>query len=256
MLSGRKTFERKQLSLLYTGTEDYSRLDQVWKDGRFSNETLANQARNYFTEESLEARQPVPREFQVVVYGWGLPLYSGLMSKLRQVQDEFNQVLGGIVTYNVKPHNLGTELFRVKMPDDKISEDDIETSKAVAAAILRETKAFQILYKGVGVTPEGVLVVPGFDPTGSVDYLREQFALEMPYASPHQIPWKHIPLGRITEPVDDVHFGQLRNWVANHKENFLGNPIITRIKLDRETQWYGEKKQIVLELPLSTENLI
>ena len=228
-------------------------LNETWAHDDFLPAEIS-ESRKIFTPESLDRRIPVTKKYEVWAWVWGAPLPYCLTKELEGVQQQVKEILGSTMAYFVEPRLQGTELSRLKMPEDELTNEEIDRARRVARVYLSEECPFQVDYEGIGITPKAVLVAKGYDSSGVVPKIRRELESRVHYASKNQSSLVHIPLGRILEQVGPKKFERLKEFVYDNWERPLGNVIVSRINLVHERQWYDEK-EVIDTIPLHPGNV-
>src|SRR5262245_57615626 len=79
--------------------------------------THLDSSRRLYTDESLQERNPAPRDLEVFGLLSGLPFSQEFRDALAHKQEEISAILDGRLHYWVKADNLGLEYFVFKWPD-------------------------------------------------------------------------------------------------------------------------------------------
>lgn len=197
----------------------------------------------------LTAECPIPRQFEVWTCLAGLPLPDPLTAQLEVVAAElFSLLPPGTRFYAVKPQLYHWELFIIKRPAETLDDRQLREAGERLGRVLRGTPPIALRYRGVLVTPDGTAIVRGF---GEFDRLREQLRTAIPFASPHQSRLGHISLGRILDPIGEMAFKQLQDFVTDALDRDYGTFYITQAHYVHERRWYMEACETIRTLPFA-----
>jgi hypothetical protein len=221
--------------------------DATWATQDFLEENLAV-SRNLFTPESLLARQPRPKELDVVALLGGLPFPTDFVEALVKTQREICAILGERLHYWVAPANLGLEFCVFKWPSDPWNDEWLGVLQDVLAS-LREP-SFRFHVRGVQVNPDGCVIAKGFDENAVLFRIREQVRAEVSFLPAKQSGWAHVPLGRILEPVGADRFAELYRYIQSRNHSAIATAEIDSMKVVRETRWYMEARTTLAEYAL------
>jgi hypothetical protein len=204
-------------------------------------------SRRLFTHESLELRDPVTKDFNVIALLYGLPFNVEQLEILGSYVLDLKDILGNTLNYFVKPQNFGLELCVLKWPEEKGDKKLILNVQNCISGLAREQLSeIEIEIHGMQINPDGCVVARGVDKNGEFRKLRRIIFEMVPQLPKRQSQWVHIPIGRVLEPVDDKKFRRLIHYFEDSiqsKPLFFGN--IGSLKMIEEFQWYMEKHNVL-----------
>ncbi|MCB1759308.1 MAG: hypothetical protein KDI68_05930 [Gammaproteobacteria bacterium] len=221
--------------------------DQTWSAADFTEENLAV-SRDLFTPESLQRRNPQPKELEVYALLSGLAFPEEFSCELHSVQMRISDLLGERLHYWVAPQNLGIEYCVFKWPEEPFQGERLDQIRKVLDSIRQP--CFQLSIGGVQINPDGCVVARGFDQGAVLFRIREQLKADIPSLPARQSGWAHIPLGRILEPLGRKRFSELARLIKSLSEWPIAKTEIRVMKLVHETRWYMENKTILAHYPL------
>jgi hypothetical protein len=207
-------------------------------------------SRELYTPESLIARQPRPKQLDVVALVGGLPFDADFANQLLEVQLTISRLLGDRLHYWVARGNLGVEYCVFKWPAGPWKDEWLVEIRDVLTAIRQP--AFTLDIRGVQINPDGCVVAKGFDEGSGLFQIRERLKADVHFLPRRQSGWAHVPLGRILEPLGASTFGRLAELVSTIDNRPIASTTIRSMKLVHETRWYMEEKIILGEYPLSS----
>ncbi|MFI5412546.1 MAG: hypothetical protein ACHQX1_01495 [Candidatus Micrarchaeales archaeon] len=238
-----------------------SRYQPSWRETIASKDFVQSnieKSRFYFYPESLERRIPKPREFGVVALVLGPPLSAPLTRSMVAKQEEIRKVLDGKLAYFLEPQNFHSEIFLLAGTPEGQKQTDItpellaNLTKA-AEQCLAETRSFVTEYKGIIITPDGTILLKGYD-EGEMDAIRKDLrskmlALGLDVPS-RQSGWLRIPLGRILEQVGEEKFSKLKELVEASASEEIVVEDVTALSVINERRWYMTDKEFVKTITL------
>lgn len=197
-------------------------------------------SRNLF---DLNDGKIVPKRFEVWTTLVGLPLPPSLTTRFQSLFNQIIQLLPNSTRfYQVQPQNYHWELFIIKRPQSEVEEKLLRQTTKVLQEVLNNVQPFKMSYRGFLITPDGTIIVKGY---GEFDQLREQLSQQIPWASSQQSNLGHISLGRILDPVGEVCFQELKQFVQASDNEDYGELNINCAKYVHESQWYMEDQEVI-----------
>lgn len=204
-------------------------------------------SRNLFTGSSLEAREPAPKQLEVVAVVAGLPFTQAFQRKLSSIQHQIKEIIGDTLTYWVRPENFALEFFVIKWPEEEMVSDTFNVGKSFLLNF--DQTAFPVHFNGFQINRDGCVVARGIDATGVIRKSRQ--SLQNQRAIPtRQSNWAHVPLGRILEPFGYDAYLKLLEVTKVSQKNTFHTEIIDKVNLVHELQWYMENKLIIADTNL------
>jgi hypothetical protein len=227
---------------------NYERVgNEAWKqDDLISSRIQAS--RNLFTEASLEARNPVPKNLEVYALLSGISFSKGFLETMSKIQSDLKEILGDKLHYLVPAENLGVEHCVYKWPDANWNEE--WEDEIVSGLTEMSIDAFNYHIFGIQLNSDGCLVLRGYDEGRSIFKLRKKLKELFQFYPERQSNWAHVPLGRILEPVGEDIYRALKEYIDKHSFEHLSTEKISSLKFVHETQWYMAKKTILKEFSL------
>lgn len=222
--------------------------DATWSSADFLERNLAV-SRSLYTEESLLARRPRPKELEVVALVAGIPFRAEFVDALVRLQRDLSAILESRMHYWVLPENLGVEFCVFKWPDDSWKPERLGPIRDVLAEIRQPS--FRLAVRGVQINPDGCVVAKGFDEDAVLFEIRKEIRAKLPSLPVKQSGWAHVPLGRILEPLGAEKFARLGRLVGAMCDAPIAVTEIEEMKLVHETRWYMEEKTILVDYPLA-----
>lgn len=227
--------------------ERYQKIQEKFeKLADFSLDSLTP-SRNLF---HLEAKEIIPKRFEVWTLVVGLPLPKPLTQKFQALADRIiARVPNSTRFYKVLPQNYHWELFIIKRPDEDVTKEHLQKTPEVLGKVLCNHSSLTISYQGFLITTDGTILVKGY---GNFDRLRNQLREKLPWASVQQSNLGHISLGRLLDPVGSQYSTQLKDLVQTSETELYGELKVNEVKYVHESQWYMEEREVVAVLPLGT----
>jgi hypothetical protein len=201
-----------------------------------------------FTEDSIESRNPVPRDLEVYALLSGLSFELPIKNSLSTIQDAVTGIIRGSLHYWVRPENLGLEFCVFKWPGQEWDESRLEGIRGILSEL--EAKKFNFEVHGIQLNPDGCLIAKGYDEGGRIFDIRRYLKHEVPNLPTRQSEWAHIPLGRLLEPVGESTFRELADYIYSMSGRYIASQLITSVKLVHETRWYMERHEVLSEYAL------
>ena len=112
------------------------------------------------------------------------------------------------------------------------------------------SEKFNIQICGIQINPDGCVVARGFDEKRHLRKIRELIQNQLLWLPEKQSNWVHIPLSGILEPVGELNFRRLRDYVKTLERKIIATTSINEAKLVHETQWYMEKHKVLRKYSL------
>lgn len=220
--------------------------DLTWIEKDFSDLWLES-SRALFNPGLDVAEVPVPKQLVVYALVSGLGFSTGLQELVMRLQAEIDQIIGPVRRYWVKPNNLGVEYCVFKWPNDSWSQ--AQTLNVCEVLSQLEFHPFNLHIGGVQINRDGCVILKGFDENQSLFKIRNSLKDSIEFLPNKQSNWAHIPIGRILNPIGEIRFDRLREYVYNHKRSKLYTELISQAKFVHETRWYMEAREVIMELP-------
>ena len=203
------------------------------------------QSRQYFDLSTPDLRT---RRFDVLTTLVGLPIPNELQDAVtRKLETILGLLPDGTRMYRVRPHLLHWESHIIRRPGEPEPPLPVDEVAEKLSAVVSETSAFSIEYRGFFVSPDGTIALQGYGPTAE---LRARLVRELPFSSSRQNQTGHISLARILDPVGEDAFRKLLAFRAACETETFGEMPVRRIKLVSERRWYLEDHEIVREVSL------
>lgn len=220
---------------------------RTWQHDDFVESSL-DTSRNLFTDESLRARKPKPKNLEVYALLSGIPFGEEFCNKLLKIQQNITAILGNTVHYWVLPANFGVEYCVFKWPDDKWNESWLPVVQQELSSL--DYPSFDFTIRGIQINPDGCIIAKGYD-EGVIFGARNRLKSSLEFLPKKQSGWAHVPIGRILEPLGSSRFFKLKNLIGELSNLVLAIDKIKTMKLVHETRWYMEEKSVLSEIKLN-----
>lgn len=195
----------------------------------------------------------VPKKFDTYSIVCCLPFSESFQKKLDGYWKQFTELLSDPISYGVKPENRHVEIFLFQRPEEMFLKEEVKGGIEKSLVLSRKVPAFKILFRYPFMTPDGTIVVPGFDDTETVESLRLKLRKSLSVYPQKQSQWLHTSLGRILEPLDKSRLEPLLNHMEAHWGEVIGEITVDRLQWMWEKQWYMVDKEIISEIKLVNE---
>jgi hypothetical protein len=213
-----------------------------------SAEDVANSRFFFSFEESSRTAKPiaVPKRFDTYGIIVGLPFSESLQATLEVVWQRCLLELGNPLSYGVEPANRHTEIFLFQRPGELFAAEQRNASLERSLMIAREMAAFQVTFRHPFITPDGTIVLPGFDdPPGIVADFRSSLRSQLPAFPQQQSQWLHISLGRVLEPMDARSLEPFLISMQSHWGEMVAQTQVDELLWVWEKQWYMVDREVV-----------
>jgi hypothetical protein len=220
---------------------------RTWQNDDFVMSSL-DSSRNLFTDESLRALKPKPKNLEVYALLSGLPFGIEFSNALIAVQQNISDILDSSIHYWVLPSNFGVEYCVFKWPSDSWNDSWLPVIKQELSSL--KYPSFNFTIRGIQINPDGCIIAKGYD-EGVIFGIRNRLKSNLKFLPKKQSGWAHVPIGRILEPLSSSKFSKLKNMIDELSGVVLATDEIKTVKLVHETRWYMEKRSILLKFNLN-----
>lgn len=198
------------------------------------------QSRQYFDLSTPELRT---RPFGVLTTMVGLEIPVKLQQALKDQLDNILSILPGPTrVYRVRPHLMHWESHIIRRPDEPEPALPAADITKLFTEAVSESRAFDIIYQGFFVAPDGTIAFQGYGPTGE---LRSCLRKGLPFSSSRQNETGHISVARIIDPIGTEAFGKLLDLRRSSDKTVFGVLPVREVKLVKENRWYMEDYEIM-----------
>jgi len=223
-----------------------ARYREVWdatkRGSRLTEEAVAG-SRFYF---ELSSGSPIPKRFDTYALLCGLPFAASLQSIFESYWQQCLSFLNAPLAYGVEPANRHTEIFLFQRPQEVFSKEEVNAAIAASLPIARELRSFKIVFCHPFITPDGTIVVPGYDePAGIVESFRRRLRENLKTYPQKQSHWVHVSLGRILEPLDGERWQRLLQQMESRWGEVIAETIIDELLWIWEKQWYMVDREVL-----------
>jgi len=193
---------------------------------------------------------PVPRRFDTYALVCCLPFPESFQKVFEDYWKNFVALLGNPISYGVNSQNRHVEIFLFQRPEELFSQEQIQTGIKYSLSIGKELPPFKISFRYPFITPDGTIIVPGFEDKGTIEEFRSKLRKNLSAYPQKQSQWLHTSLGRILEPLDEDRMAPLlRNMEANWGKA-IGEVTVNTLLWTWEKQWYMVDKEILTTLKI------
>ena len=196
-----------------------------------------------FTEESLELREPKPKNLEVYALLSGISFEPSLQKKLYKIQSEIENLIPENLKYYVYPENLGLEHCVFKWPNDEWNKSKEKIIKNFIE--IYPFRSFFLEIVGIQIHSDGCIIAKGYDKSMEMNKIRNFFRMHVDFFPQKQSQWSHIPLGRILEPIGKRKYELLKNFAKKYQNINITTTLIKDFKFVFEKRWYMEDKNII-----------
>jgi len=244
------TGDYKNQSHLESLKEGYELVgNETWKLDDLESSSIQS-SRNFFTDESLDDRIPVPQKLEVYALLSGISFSKPFSDRLNIFRKDIKEILGDKLHYLVLPENLGVEHCVFKWPEESWNEDWKECIIDTISSL--NIPAFDYHIFGIQLNKDGCIVAKGYDENRAIFNLRKTLRDNLEFLPERQSNWAHVPIGRILEPLGHRIFEELKEYFSQNSFSHFSTEKINSIKFVYETQWYMEEKSILKEFNLES----
>lgn len=195
--------------------------------------------------------RPVPKRFDTYGIVCCLPFPAEFQQILEDLWREFLKILNNPLSYGAEPANRHVEIFLFQRPEESFGEDEIKEGIKYSLETAKTMKPFKIKFSYPFVTPDGTIVVPGYDfPEGAVDSFRGALCRGLKNYPKKQSQWLHTSLGRILEPIDRDRLSSLLSKIENNWGKSIGEIEVKEILWTYEKQWYMLDRVVLKQFAL------
>jgi hypothetical protein len=220
---------------------------RTWQHDDFIESSL-DRSRKLFTNESLRALKPNPKNLEVYALLSGLPFGKEFSNELLIVQQNIATVLDGSLHYWVLPSNFGVEHCVFKWPAENWNESWSPVIEQELSSL--DYPSFRFTIRGIQINPDGCIIAKGYDERVIFD-IRESLKTSLTFLPKKQSGWAHVPIGRILEPLGLSKFSALERLIKELSDVFITSDEISSVKFVHETRWYMEEKTVLSEFKLN-----
>lgn len=192
----------------------------------------------------------IPKRFDTYALVCCLPFPEDFQKVLQDYWKNFLNLLGNPVAYGVKPPNRHVEIFLFGRPEESFTQQQIQAGIKESLSLSKELPPFKISFRYPFITPDGTIVVPGFETTGVIEKLRTNLRETLTVYPQKQSQWLHTSLGRILQPLDKASMEALLNHMEENWGKVIGEVSVNTLLWTWEKQWYMVDKEIVASLNL------
>ena len=193
---------------------------------------------------------PIPRRFNTYALVCCLPFPEYFQKMFEDYWKKFITLLGNPISYGVKPQYRHVEIFLFQRPEEVFSQEQIQAGIKYSLSVGRELPPFKISFHYPFITPDGTIVVPGFEDAGAVEEVRLKLRGTLPAYPKKQSQWFHTSLGRILEPLDEIKMAPLLRHMESNWGETIGEVTVNTLLWTWEKQWYMEDKEILATLKI------
>lgn len=194
---------------------------------------------------------PVPKRFDTYAIVCCLPFPKDFQLILQDYWKHFLTLLGNPVVYGVKPSNMHVEIFLFQRPEEVFTQMQVKAGIESSVSLAKELSSFTISFCYPFITPDGTIVIPGFESNGTIEVFRSKLKETLSAYPQKQSQWLHTSLGRILQPLDkDTMAPLLRDMEANWGK-VVGEVSVDTLLWTWEKQWYMVDKEVLTTLDLS-----
>lgn len=192
----------------------------------------------------------IPKRFDTYAIVCCLPFPEEFQKVLQDYWKYFLTLLGNPVAYGVEPQNMHVEIFLFQRPEETFTQAQVKNSIKSSLALAKELRSFKISFHYPFMTPDGTIVVPGFENTGVMETFRSRLRETLPAYPQKQSQWLHTSLGRILEPLSKSQIEPLLRDMENNWGKVIGEVTVNNLLWTWEKQWYMVDKEIIETLKL------
>ena len=201
---------------------------------------------DFHSKDDSSGTVAVPRRFDTYGIVCGLPFEENVQTLLAKLWQQCLSIIGAPLAYGVEPANRHTEIFLFQRPGEDFSREEVNAGLKASLKTMDGLPAFKIVLCHPFLTPDGTIVVPGFDePPGIVDQLRSKLEANVATFPKKQSQWVHISLGRILEPIDERRLTPLLDLMQERWGEVISETKVTELLWIWERQWYMVDRQIL-----------
>ena len=231
-----------------------SRYRAVWEATRTNKQLSAEgvaRSRFFFEFGAAHCETPVPKRFHTCAIVCGLPFPASVQRAFEDVWQRCLAVLDHPLSYGVEPANRHTEVFLLQEPHERFASQAMAAAVQATVRAAQTTRAFRVAYRFPFMTPDGTIVVPGFDaPYGTVDALRSRLKASAIPCPEKQSQWFHVSLGRILDPIRETRLKPLLDLTESHWGEVITEVTIGELLWIWEKQWYMVDREVLSRIQL------
>jgi hypothetical protein len=193
---------------------------------------------------------PVPKKFDTYAIVCCLPFSESFQNILENHWKKSLELLGNPVSYGVEPQNRHVEIFLFQRPEELFLQKQIKDGIKYSLAMAKKLSSFKITFCYPFITPNGTIVVPGFENNGAIEEFRSKLRENILTYPKKQSQWLHTSLGRILEPLDKARMAPLLRDMENNWGKVIGEVTVNTLLWTWEKQWYMVDKEILETLKI------
>jgi hypothetical protein len=191
---------------------------------------------------------PVPKHFDTYGIVCCLPFPEHFKNILEEHWKCFLKLLSNPVSYGVEPQNRHVEIFLFQRPEEISKPEDVKLNIEKSLSIGQQVPVFKIYFCYPFITPDGTIVVPGFNDSGTIEEFRSKLRESLSAYPKKQSQWLHTSLGRILQPLDENRLKPLLKLMESHWGQVIGEVTVDKLLWTKEKQWYMVDKEILSTL--------
>lgn len=201
-------------------------------------------SRSFFSDESIDIKQPFPREVDVYAILSGISFNIESQIYIENILLALKKLLKDELFFFVNKKNLGVEYVVIKWPEDSYKPELIEEAKN----FLKNWNGgkFTLRIVGIQIHLDGCIVLKGIDLGGEIFNFRKKLISTVPELPLKQSKWAHIPLGRILAPIGKDKMIQLKTLLDKLNNSLEHDVLIDKIHFVNEKRWYMEEKNFLI----------
>jgi len=193
---------------------------------------------------------PVPKHFNTYGIVCCLPFPEFFQKILDDYCKKILTLVGNPVAYCVKPENKHVEIFLFQRPEELFSHKQIQDGIKSSLFLGKNITSFKIYFCYPFITPDGTIVVPGFEDKAVIEEFRLKLREKLFAYPKKQSQWLHTSLGRILEPLDENRMAPLLHDMEAHWGEVIGEVTVNSLLWTWEKQWYMVEKEILATLKI------
>lgn len=194
----------------------------------------------------IQDGKPIPKHFNTYAIVCCLPFPKSFQILLENLWKEYLSILRNPIAYGVESQNRHVEIFLFQRPEELFTQNEIKKSIELSKSFIKEVIKFSINFRYPFITPDGTIVVPGYDnPEGIIDNMRIQLREHLSVFPRKQSNWLHTSLGRVLETLDEQRLSPLLKKMEEHWNEQIGTAPVDEMLWTWEKQWYMMEKEIL-----------
>ena len=193
---------------------------------------------------------PIPKCFDTYAIVCCLPFPEHFQEVLEDYWKNFLNLIGNPVSYGVKPPNRHVEIFLFQRPEEMFTQAQVKANIESSVSLSKELSPFKISFQHPFITPDGTIVVPGFESTGVIEKFRSKLRETLPAYPKKQSQWLHTSIGRILEPLPESRISSLLRHMESNWGKVIGEVTVNTLLWTWEKQWYMVDKEVLVKLEI------